>query len=328
MRTTYRTNIIPLIPETAMPLVRTAYYLSIGTAAKAAARVRPAGSAAADKPVFIIGCGRSGTTLLGEILALHPKVKYIYEPYNLWAAIDPVTDFLGLYTRGERHCMLDAEFASRAARTRFRRLMTPPRGKTLVEKSPVNALRLGFLEAIAPGARFIHMVRDGVAVAGSVEKMASVTRPMAFRPPLNDWWGVAGAKWAALGHDGAAAGYYPDEVPHLATDAQRGAYEWLVSLREIDSWRERLGARLIDVRLEDLGADPTGTLRSVIDRLGAPAQDEEWLNRASQLVRPAGGGRRETLPLPDQMAKEFNEYQERYGFTGRAVSRGIAAPLS
>ena len=54
---------------------------------------------------------------------------------------------------------------------------------------------------------------------------------MAFRQPLNDWWGVGDAKWASLVHDGRSAGYYPDEVEQLSTDSQRGAYEWLISLQ-------------------------------------------------------------------------------------------------
>jgi hypothetical protein len=45
-------------------------------------------------PVFIIGCGRSGTTILGQVLSAHPEVYYLFEPYHLWAAIDPMTDVL------------------------------------------------------------------------------------------------------------------------------------------------------------------------------------------------------------------------------------------
>ena len=35
-------------------------------------------------PVFIIGCGRSGTTILGETLSSHPKIKYLNERRTLW----------------------------------------------------------------------------------------------------------------------------------------------------------------------------------------------------------------------------------------------------
>ena len=35
-------------------------------------------------PVFIIGCGRSGTTILGKTLSRHPKIKYLNERRDLW----------------------------------------------------------------------------------------------------------------------------------------------------------------------------------------------------------------------------------------------------
>ena len=35
-------------------------------------------------PVFIIGCGRSGTTILGNTLSNHPKIKYLNERRDLW----------------------------------------------------------------------------------------------------------------------------------------------------------------------------------------------------------------------------------------------------
>ena len=34
-------------------------------------------------PVFIIGCGRSGTTILGETLSKHSKIKYLNERRDL-----------------------------------------------------------------------------------------------------------------------------------------------------------------------------------------------------------------------------------------------------
>jgi hypothetical protein len=32
------------------------------------------------RPVFIVGCGRSGTTILGEMLGRHPQLAYLNEP--------------------------------------------------------------------------------------------------------------------------------------------------------------------------------------------------------------------------------------------------------
>ena len=241
MRTTYRAKFLRLMPEAAVPLVSTAFYSIQGVRAEMRARFRPIRVTDDSAPVFIIGSGRSGTTLLGDILAIHPRVRYYYEPYDLWAAVHGPSDFLHLYKAGERHCALDSSVVTRRTRIRFQRTLRPREGLTLVEKTPINALRLGFLDAIAPNARFVHIMRDGVEVAWSIQRIATVTRRMAFRPPLNDWWGISDSKWTALAKDGIAAGYYAGEVSQLATDEQRGAYEWLLSMREIDAWRTRLG---------------------------------------------------------------------------------------
>jgi Sulfotransferase family len=308
----------PLAPERIRFLARTPFYATRGARARVLARVPVKSELRYRPPIFIIGCGRSGTTVLGELFAAHPAVLYRYEPYHLWAAMDPVTDFLQLYSRGEHHCLLGADAVTSIAQRRFRRLMSAPPGFTFVEKSPINTLRIGYLDAVASEARFVHIVRDGINVTRSIEQMAAVTRKMVFRPPLNEWWGVGEAKWAALVRDGQAAGYYPDEVAQLTTDAQRGAYEWLLSLREVEGWRERLGPRFVELRYQDLVSDPEKTLRTLMDGVGLPCP-ATWLAQATARVSPAGNSGDAGLALPSQMCNDFNGFQASFGFKGRAT---------
>lgn len=326
-----RTPDRPITPETFRPLARTLLYASRGGRARLLARVRSAPKFPTAAPIFIIGCGRSGTTVLGQIFSAHPAVTYIYEPYDLWAAMDPATDFLQLYSHGPRHCILGADNATERSRRRFYRLMRPAPGRTLAEKSPLNSLRIGYINAIVPDARFVHIVRNGLEVSSSIGKVAAVTKRMAFRPPLNEWWGVGDVKWTALQRDGQAAGYYPDEVTTLTTDAQRGAYEWLVSLREVENWRQSLGSRLIEVRYEDLTSNPRETLTRLMTELGFAAPDD-WLQHSAGQVRPPKSTSRPSLMLPEQMCSDFNRLQAAFNFTGaaqlRCTSSGVNASSS
>lgn len=306
------------VPERVRPLARTAFYAARALRAQIRVRMRLKTVESVNAPIFIIGCGRSGTTLLGDLFAEHPTVKYLYEPYDLWGAIEPATDFVQLYTRGEHHCLLGASQVTGLAQRRFKYLMLTPPGLTLVEKSPINALRVGYLNAMAPEARFVHIVRDGCDVAHSIERMARVTRRMAFRAPLNEWWGVGDAKWTALERDGRSASYYSDELHQLTTDLQRGAYEWLVSLREVDYWRSRLESRFVELRYQDLTTDPRDTLQTVMRSVDLPCP-EWWLERAITKVSRGGRPHGKPLTLPDQMCSDFNRFQERFGFVGRAI---------
>ena len=297
-------------------LARTPYYAMRRAGARLLADLPLVPRAGDGAPVFIIGCGRSGTTLLGEILAAHPQVSYRHEPYHLWAAIDPVTDFVQRYSRGAHNCLLDARSVTPAARRRFQRLMTAPSGFMLVEKSPVNALRIGYLDALATGARYLHIVRDGVDVAHSISRKAAITHRMVFRAPMNEWWGVGEAKWQALERDGRAGGYYPDEVGQLTTDMQRGAYEWLLSLREVEAWGPRLGSRLMEIRYPDLTAEPQVVLKAVTDWLGLVCP-EQWVRKTAARINPGSRVQRDQLVLPRQMAADFNALQEYFGFASR-----------
>jgi len=267
--------------------------------------------------IFVIGCGRSGTTLLGELLGAHPSIRYLHEPYDAWAAIDPETDALQVYSRGEHHCLLDGSRVTATVHRRFQALMSQPPGITLVEKSPHNTFRIGYLNVLAPEAKFVHIARDGIDVAHSIAKIALNETKIAFRPNLNWWWGLGHSKWHALAADGKAANYYAPEVPDLESHAQRGAYEWLVCQLEVDKWRERLGPRLVEVTYQSLTDDPATTLRAIAGAVGLSCPGE-WLTEVTGRVRSAGS-RTDPLTLPAHMCSDFNGLQADYGFRGRAV---------
>ena len=222
---------------------------------------------------------------------------------------------------------MDASHAGDEAQQRFERLLRYPTGAApsdvVVEKTPINSLRIGYLEALAPGARYIHIVRDGIDVARSIERLAETNEyKIAGQKNWNQWWGDNDSKWNVLARDGAAAGYYPEEVPRIEDHRARGAYEWLTSLSEVDRWRETLGSRLMEFTYDALTSRPTAVLSEMAQFMGLEA-DEAWLEASRDEVGAERHNDGPAVCLPERMTEDFNRLQRRYQFTSRAEPMSV-----
>jgi hypothetical protein len=307
-----------------MPLARAIKFRMLSRRSERIAnRASSGGAPALPTMAFVVACGRSGTTVLGKALAQHPDICYLFEPYHLWAAVDPVTDVLNLYHDVQPRFIIDADLCTDRSRERFAGLIAYEHqrgGKLVIEKTPLNAARIGYLDALAPGAKYVHILRDGIDVAMSIAKIARFSQYRILgKPALNPWWGVGGVKWRTLQADGIAAGYFPDEAATLETEEAKGAYEWLVSLGEIDRFRQRLGDRLYELQYGELTAEPGATLTSLCGWLGLETPNP-WLTEVQAMFRPERPHQESTLRLPPNMCRAFNAYQERFGFPKRATS--------
>lgn len=104
---------------------------------------------------FIIGSPRSGTTILGEVLDAHPRIAQWYEPYFVWDRA----------FRLAPHDSRSAEDVTPSVREYIRQAFEHyrlARGVDIVvDKSPRNSLKLPFVHAIFPNARYIFLLRDG-----------------------------------------------------------------------------------------------------------------------------------------------------------------------
>ncbi len=274
-------------------------------------------------PVFVIGCGRSGTTILGTLLQSHPQSHYLFEPYHLWTAVDSRTDMLHLFQNAPAACSLSADDATPEIAQRFNalfgRLAASSPSHVLIEKTPINALRISYLDAIAPGCKFIHIVRDGVDVAHSIARLTGENSyRIAGKPHFNQWWGENDVKWRLLARDGASLGYHPFEAPQLQSNEQRGAYEWLVSLHEANRFRSMLGSRMLDVRYSDLTESPRETLSEIAAFTGLGAR-RDWLAVCEAHIDASRSPRAGATSLPAPMAEDFNALQKQFGFHGFAI---------
>jgi hypothetical protein len=180
-----------------------------------------------DRPVFIVGLPRSGTTLTEQILASHsevfgagelPIVRDIFESLPRVMNLDLSPD----------ECLgrLDRRTAEQLARQHSRELdRLNGQAARVVDKMPENYIYLGLLAALFPRATFIHCRRDVRDVAISCwmtnfrhvrwsndpEHIAS--RIHAYGRIMDHWRRVLPVRWLDV--------VYEETVADLETAARR-----------------------------------------------------------------------------------------------------------
>jgi hypothetical protein len=204
-----------------------------------------------DTPVYILGAGRSGTTILGIVLSMHRGVGFLNEPKAVWAVLHPGEDLIGSYNRSPARYRLGTDDATpaiiRGAQRVFGGYLRLAGAHRLVDKYPELIFRTEFVRAIFPDARFLFLSRSGVATCGSIRQW-SERLGTEVGGETHDWWGADDRKWHLLvdqivaEHVDLAA--HIDEMGQLNQEG-RAAVEWIVTMRE--------GLRL-------LADDPEGTL--------------------------------------------------------------------
>ncbi len=119
------------------------------------------------QPVIIIGAGRSGTNILRDTLTGLPS-------FATW----PCDEINPIWRQGNLHWPNDELPVQRLTATIQRRIRSAfvqiwkQQGSPefVVEKTCANALRVPFVAAAVPEAKFIHIIRDGHDVVRSAQR--------------------------------------------------------------------------------------------------------------------------------------------------------------
>jgi hypothetical protein len=159
-----------------------------------------------DRPLFIVSAPRAGSTMLFETLcrlpdlwtigdesheiiegiaALHPAARNYRS--NRLVAEDATADIAASLRKRFAEQLQDREgrgYLSQSAEERPARLR-------FLEKTPKNALRIPFLKAVFPDARFIFLYRDPAENISSMLEGWRLRRFIAYQPlpgwPYRDW---------------------------------------------------------------------------------------------------------------------------------------------
>lgn len=192
------------------------------------------------RPLLIVGMPRSGTSLVEQILASHPAVFGGGELNWLREAVAAADGAECLHGQPYPNCWNDLteDLANQFASLYLDRIAALDNGAGYVtDKNPRNFLFLGAAELLLPGCRVIHCIRD--------------PRDTCLSCYFTDFKPGSGFKYNLSD----LAQYYRDYARLMA------------------HWKSVLDLPILDVRYEELVADPAAQTRRMLDFLELPWDD-------------------------------------------------------
>jgi len=220
---------------------------------------------ALDRPIFIIGAPRSGTSILFSVLRSSSAVAHWPgEAHEVWEA-DHHPALLGWRSNELGVDDLDAGTADRIRREFF--LVTGSR-KRLIDKTPRNVLRVPFIDRIFPDARFVFLTRDG---RDNVNSLINAWRSPRYRtyklPKRHAIPGVDPEWWKFVLYPG----WQDDTKGPLERVCAR---QWVASNASVlDAEAASQPERWTRIRYEDLVDAPRAEVERVLRVLDLPPED-------------------------------------------------------
>jgi hypothetical protein len=130
-----------------------------------------------DRPIFVIGSPRSGTTLMRSILDAHPNIFCPSWETGLFVHLGAMLngDLLKVLKKeGNRFPLRRADLISwvrRSSLDLFEQFGQRAGKARCAEKTPAHVHHMEFITEVFPDAQFIHMIRNGYDVVKSLQNM-------------------------------------------------------------------------------------------------------------------------------------------------------------
>jgi hypothetical protein len=259
-----------------------------------------------ESPIFIIGSPRSGTTALAWALNEHPDL----------AASDESQILVDLFAAGNLDRNYEREGNASWLRKQgierdefladvglgFNHLFTKAAGgKRWIDQTPYHTVMVGWLAGMFPGAKFLHILRDGRRV---VHPMINYGARFGGKAP--------GAPWSA--------------------SFQTACETWVRFTRTAMEFQSEHPDRCLTIRNEDLVRDPETGFRRIFAFLEVPDHPEAARFFASKRINSSFGPPGKRIGAADTLTEPWGEWgvSRKQAFVDLAgptmEAYGLAAP--
>lgn len=268
-------------------------------------------------PVFLVGIGRSGTTLLGKLLSAHSQIGYLNEPKAIWHYAFGNEDLIGSYAFDDTKAFLRPTLSTNDKGSKrikkiygwYKKLSGT---RILLDKYPELIFRVNEIKNIFPNVKFVAIVRNGYAVAESIHEWSERHRN---EKENTDWWGKNDRKWNLMVQDILADQKWSHLKPYLkaqVTQKERGVVEWWHAMNELRFCLNKHSDMFHLVHYERLCESPNKEISAILDFLDISMETkmmtfvENEINHTQRQPNPA--------MIPSFIKDEFLKMQSAFDY--------------
>ena len=287
----------------------------------------------AAQPLVIIGAGRSGTNMLRDVLTRLQgvdtwpcdEINYIWRHGNRSSETDELSV---QQATSDVACFIRAQFSSIV---REQGLLSFPEGeRCIVEKTCANSLRVPFVDAVLPEAKYIFLIRDGRDVIASARKR--------WQAPLNIPYLLAKAKYvpksdlfyyasrylvnrvSKTSSTDKALSVWGPKFEGMKAMSRRESLDYVCAsqwVRCVESSQQAFDnmdkSKVISVRYEEFVSEPVAILESVAKFVGL-RHNLSALEHACKDVRTGSVGKGKTDSLDQRLLEIMTPTLTKYGY--------------
>ncbi len=233
-----------------------------------------------ERPVFVVGCSRGGTTLVYKLLSQARELGSLQrESHDFWAALHP------LEARGWRSHVLDTKDARAEDRLSAARHFFIHTGRSrIVDKNNQAGFAIPYLRALFPDARFVFVKRNpGDNLQSLIEGWGKPAEFAVWSEHLPGEVRVSGGcyrRWCFFLPEGWRD-YLDADIEQVCAFQYQAINAAILDARESVS-----PASWIEFSYEELLAEPLPLLGDVFQRLGLAFDDTTQARLRAALAVP------------------------------------------